>query len=233
MSRVLLPLFVLLGVAFTIGVVGVHWLRSPSEEPIQPPRINFFAASPEGILEGEFTRLHYSVQNASTIIIDHGVLEKDVAGEPHAMGDVAVSPSRSTTYTLEACNRVGCTTATARVIVNPRYETPAEDRPRLISPANGRKDVPVRYPDFSWYPFGNATLYEFILAEDPLYEFFVGGSRPIRVIKQITLSDTVYRYSGNLKYATDYFWAVRALKPVTSPWSDVWIFCTEPEPRPR
>ena len=96
--------FVIILFTFLIGCDGV----TPTN-----PIINSFSASSSTINEGESSTLSWSVTDADTITIDHGI------GAVALTGTTAVNPTVSTTYTLTATNSAGSVTATTIIIVNP------------------------------------------------------------------------------------------------------------------
>lgn len=76
------------------------------------PTILEFEAEPSTIARGGATTLHWTVFNASTASIDHGVGTKAPAGA------AVISPGVTTTYTLTAISATGTTaTATTKVTV--------------------------------------------------------------------------------------------------------------------
>jgi hypothetical protein len=91
--------------------------------------------------------------------------------------------------------------------------------PILLAPQNGDNEAP-RSPGFSWVGFPDTTKYEFILAEDATFNH--------RIIKE-EVSTSAYKYSGELKWGTTYFWQVRAIEPVPSE-PAVGVFTVRSEP---
>ncbi|QRK07907.1 hypothetical protein JQX13_49415 [Archangium violaceum] len=77
---------------------------------IQPPVIRRFTAASSTINLGQSTTLNWSVAGATSLIIEPGV--GTVTGT-----SVTVSPTVTTTYTLEAINDLGTVTATTTVTV--------------------------------------------------------------------------------------------------------------------
>ena len=77
-----------------------------------PPVIDSFDASPRSIVKGESSTLSWEVSEATTVSIVHGI------GGVALTATKAVSPRRTTTYTLTATNESGTTTATAQVVVS-------------------------------------------------------------------------------------------------------------------
>lgn len=96
--------FVITLFTFLVGCGGVTTTN---------PIINSFSASSSTINEGESSTLSWSVTDADTITIDHGI------GAVALTGTTAVNPTVSTTYTLTATNNAGSVTATTIIIVNP------------------------------------------------------------------------------------------------------------------
>lgn len=75
-------------------------------------RILSFYASPANVIEGESSTLHWQTENAETVTIS-GV------GAVAASGSTAVTPARTTTYTLTARNPYGEASAQVTVQVTP------------------------------------------------------------------------------------------------------------------
>ncbi len=74
------------------------------------PSINSFSATPSSITQGQNSVLAWSIDNATTVSIDHGI--GVVTGT-----STTVAPVQTTTYTLTATNATGTSTAQATVIV--------------------------------------------------------------------------------------------------------------------
>jgi hypothetical protein len=77
------------------------------------PTIDYFTATPASIKRDDASTLSWSVQDADTVTIDHGV------GAVAATGTVDVTPQDTTTYTLTATNSDGDSTATCQVEILP------------------------------------------------------------------------------------------------------------------
>jgi len=75
------------------------------------PIISYFSSSPGEIYTNESSHLNWSVTNASSITIDQGI------GSVGAMGNIEVTPSQTTIYTLVANNSSGSVTANVEVQV--------------------------------------------------------------------------------------------------------------------
>jgi len=82
------------------------------EPPIPDPEISFFSATPETIIEGEFTTLNWSTKYADTVTISG-------LGEVGASGSLILSPDETTTYTLTATNESGTVDDSVTVTVEP------------------------------------------------------------------------------------------------------------------
>jgi hypothetical protein len=98
--------WILLGLAI-VAVAIIVWKFIPPSLPV----INSFTADPTSILPGESSTLSWSVSGATTVTIDQGI------GSVGLTGTYAVSPTTTTTYTLEANNEAGSITATVQVTV--------------------------------------------------------------------------------------------------------------------
>jgi hypothetical protein len=85
---------------------GTTPVNPPTPTPSPPPSgglpvVNYFSASPSTIYAGNSAILSWSVSNATSISIDHGV------GIVGLSGSVSVSPATSTEYVLTATNASG------------------------------------------------------------------------------------------------------------------------------
>ncbi|HMJ63807.1 MAG TPA: lamin tail domain-containing protein, partial [Candidatus Binatia bacterium] len=78
------------------------------------PRIYSFTANTNQIYLGQSATLSWNVTNATSIVIDNSI-------GPVAMpsGNISVSPTNTTTYTLTATNSLGRRTSTTTIIVDP------------------------------------------------------------------------------------------------------------------
>ena len=76
------------------------------------PTITSFTVEPATVERGQSATLRWSVQNATSVIIDRGI------GSVDPSGSKIVVPADSTVYTLTARNENGSTAATATVNVN-------------------------------------------------------------------------------------------------------------------
>jgi len=76
------------------------------------PVINYFTANPWSVTSGGSLTLNWDVTNATIVAIDNGVGNVDFAG------NVSVSPSADTSYTLTATNAIGWSSVTIEVVVD-------------------------------------------------------------------------------------------------------------------
>lgn len=83
--------------------------------PPTTPIINSFLTLSPTIVIGESSTLSWSVTDATTVTIDHGV------GTIALSGTTTVSPITTTTYTLTATNTAGSVTASVTVTVGAAY----------------------------------------------------------------------------------------------------------------
>ena len=82
------------------------------------PTITAFTVEPSTVERGQSASLKWSVANATSVIIDHGIGAVDVSGQR------TVVPADSTTYTLTARNENGSAGASATVNVTIPGEAP-------------------------------------------------------------------------------------------------------------
>jgi hypothetical protein len=110
----------LLGSAGCIYYQAPASVQTPAQTPIQQPAqqsntlptIAAFTGTPTFINAGSSATLLWTVANATSVSIDQNVGIVPIAGT------VAVSPATSTTYTLNAVNAYGTSTASFTIIVN-------------------------------------------------------------------------------------------------------------------
>jgi hypothetical protein len=226
-TKILVPLVLVLAIVLTLHLVGVFEPNSPprmepnssSVRPIRPPIINNFAASPGSIAAGQSSTLTWDVSN-----VDRLTINPEPGNVATAGGNAIVSPSTTTTYTLIASNDTASVTATVQVIVTTQPVITDSNRPKLLSPPNGSTGVHAKSVVFRWYPFNNTTRYHFILAKDEAITY---------VIWELETQDTKCEYHGWLDFSTNYYWKVQAADPVLGEWSDPWTFQTEFPPAPE
>jgi hypothetical protein len=86
-----------------------------TEQPVSPPTINSFTASPTSISQGQRTTLSWDVSGAATITIQPEI------GTVGASGSLQLTPNASVTYTLTATNQAGSATRFVSVAVTPGF----------------------------------------------------------------------------------------------------------------
>ncbi len=97
-------IFVLIALLL-ITIAGCINVTQPPPAPVvTPPAIVAFSASPATIKAGESATLLWNVTGATSVTIDQGIGKVDVAGTK------AVSPTKTTIYTLTATNSAGTNT---------------------------------------------------------------------------------------------------------------------------
>ena len=102
---------------------------SPNES-MGRPNIVSFTVEPTTVERGQSATLKWSVTNATSVIIDHGLGSVDVTGQR------TVVPADSTTYVLTARSESG--SAAARATVN--VTVPAEQPEKLITGRGPKED---------------------------------------------------------------------------------------------
>ena len=91
---------------------------NPSPGLLSRPTIVTFTVEPSTVERGQSATLRWSVTNATSVIIDHGLGSVDVSGQR------AVVPADSTTYQITARNENGSAAATTTVNVTAPAERP-------------------------------------------------------------------------------------------------------------
>lgn len=86
---------------------------------VPPPTINYFVANPSTITPGASTTLRWAVGNSESVSINNGI------GAVSPLGELHVSPARTTTYTLTAGNSVVTRYKTITVTVQDAAPTAA------------------------------------------------------------------------------------------------------------
>lgn len=114
MTKVLLPIVIILAIILTLELTGVFGAHSttPPAPPDVLPVINSFIASPSIISPGGSSTLSWTVTGATTVSIDQGV-----GYVTFTMGSKNVSPVTTTIYRLTASNATGSRSATTQVTV--------------------------------------------------------------------------------------------------------------------
>jgi peptidoglycan-associated lipoprotein len=101
---------------------------APNPAALAKPNINFFSADPPTVASGQSASLRWSVANATNVQIDNGI------GAVKPDDSLAVHPTDTTTYKMEATNSVGTTEALLTVTIS-RPPAPAEASPSPSSEA--------------------------------------------------------------------------------------------------
>lgn len=86
-------------------------VRASDAPPPTPPNIVRFEAQPATVTQSGSSTLRWVVQNATDVIIDHGI------GKVQLSGEQQVRPDDSTTYTLTASGAGGTRSATVTVTI--------------------------------------------------------------------------------------------------------------------
>ncbi len=129
-SRTLIPLVLTLLLA-ACGGTGTTPTPPTPPAPITPPGdgapvISSFTASPTSVITGDFVTLSWEVTNAETIRLtpDSG------QGDLSAQTGVTITPTATTTYTLEAVSSSGLNdTASVTVTVDGGDQLPGSTLP--------------------------------------------------------------------------------------------------------
>ena len=101
------------------------------------PLIISFSASPPAITSGGTATLSWSVSNATSVTIDHGI------GNVGLVGNAPVSPTTTTYYTLTATNAAGWSSATTALIVS--AAPPPAGQPDLVITSISRSGSTISY----------------------------------------------------------------------------------------
>ncbi|MDP4001224.1 MAG: hypothetical protein Q8P83_03210 [bacterium] len=109
----------LTGNSQSINIIAVR-IHGTSIPPVDPAVCNFLNATPSTIISGGASVLTWSVSNATSMSIDHGV-----GGVALYDTGVTVHPTTNTTYTLTAVGAGGNDTCSATVTVNSTPTNPA------------------------------------------------------------------------------------------------------------
>jgi hypothetical protein len=144
-----------------------------------PSVIGTFASNPSAINPGGTSNLSWNVTGANSVSIDHGI------GLVNASGNMAISPTASTIYTISATNATGTVTSSTVTTVNAAPPAPARMPPVII--------------DFSTNlnPNGSSTLsWNVTGADEVSIDQYIGivGAAGTRVVSPET--STVYTLSA-------------------------------------
>jgi hypothetical protein len=83
------------------------------QQPVSPPAVNYFAASPTNISQGQRTTLSWDISGATTIAIQPDI------GTVGPSGSLQLTPHNSMTYTLTATNQAGSSINSVTLTVVP------------------------------------------------------------------------------------------------------------------
>ncbi len=104
---------IILASLFLMVAVGcINVTAPPSTEPVEPPDIVAFSASPTEMKTGESATILWNVTGATSVTIDQGIGNVDTAGTK------TLSPTETTTYTLTATNSAGTDTQSVTLTVS-------------------------------------------------------------------------------------------------------------------
>lgn len=144
MIRKMFLCFICLSLFLSISVCKK---KETPTSPIVPelilPTIEYFTANPTSIMLDTPSVLSWSTQNATNVMIDHGV------GTVALTGTVMISPLETTVYTLTAINSDGQVTASCTVEIKKWAEVAM-----VLGPAN---------PTFIWDPITGICVTEFLI----------------------------------------------------------------------
>ncbi len=142
--------------------------------PGEVPQIIRYMASPMEILAGTSTSLFWQVENADEVTIDNGIGQVN-----RTNGQLAVSPTETTAYTISATNRFGTVSATLVVnVVQPAVVT-------SFTATNQTPSEPAGVEVFLNWTTENATA---VIIDPNLGPRPLNGSVPLRVTETTTFT---------------------------------------------
>jgi hypothetical protein len=107
--------FLSLSVLLLVLIPGCFSFPAPAPNPVQPvgtpPVIIEFSSNPAAITTGGTSTLLWNVTGATSVSIDQGIGQVNVAGTR------AVSPAKSTVYTISATNSAGTSIRSSAIII--------------------------------------------------------------------------------------------------------------------
>ncbi|MBM4452277.1 MAG: hypothetical protein FJ024_07385 [Chloroflexi bacterium] len=137
-----------------------------------PPVVNSFSVMPSAINAGQSAVLSWDISGARELTIAPAI---DSSGSSTiAKGDVQVSPSTTTIYTVTATNDFGRITRSATVVVNSTDIDGIGDRLVGFDPVSGRNDE----IDLNWEQLCLASEYQVQIAKDPGFSIIVLDTGP-------------------------------------------------------
>jgi hypothetical protein len=140
--------------AFLLMIPACNWNPAITPQAAFVPKILKFDASPSVINRGEASYLSWSISEADSVSIDNGI------GTVALAGQIPVSPTTTTFYTLTARNLAGESTARTQILVRGTAAEPGTTTatpPAIISFYADRLVItPGQYVNLSW-EVSNAT----------------------------------------------------------------------------
>jgi hypothetical protein len=106
-------LIVLIGSMASCTSIVITGKKTPVEEPVSPPIINSFTASPTNLTQEQRTTLSWNVSGATEITIQPAI------GTVGPSGSLLLTPTASITYILTASNQGGSNTSSVTITVTP------------------------------------------------------------------------------------------------------------------
>ena len=104
--------FLLLPLSLLVLSAGCAIAPAPTPPQVTPPVIVAYSSNPSAISSGGTSTLLWNVTGATSVSIDQGIGQVDVAGTR------VVSPATSSVYTISATNSAGTVTESAVTTVN-------------------------------------------------------------------------------------------------------------------
>jgi len=180
-------LFVLVSLLLiTITGCTINITQPSPSQPATPPEVMAFSASPSKIKTGESATLLWNVTGATSVTIDQGIGNVDVAGTK------TVSPTTTTIYTLTATNSAGTNTESATITVGGLS----------ILPGLGKIEKKPHLPPITF----TQTVYDFIEAA-PMAEwenFVLGVVLPFPGSENDNRGFTTYKYNVKMEDGVTY-----------------------------
>jgi hypothetical protein len=94
---------------------------------------------------------------------------------------------------------------------------------QALSPKQDAHSIQVSPVAFSWTPFQESTEYNFVLAQDSAMKV---------IVVETTVPTTAYEYKCRIKPGRNYYWQLKATKPLPSEPGSVFSFTTVAEVAP-
>lgn len=119
-------LFVLASLLLITITGCVNITQPPAAQPATPPVVVTFSVNPTEIKTGESATLLWNVTGATSVTIDQGISNVNVADTK------TVSPAKTTTYTLTATNSAGTKTESVTLTVGGFSTLPGLINPHIL-----------------------------------------------------------------------------------------------------